>query len=358
VERLDEPDDDWRHVRLTVDLQQDFALNQPLAPFAIAAMEVLDPDSATPELDLVSVIESVLDDPRPILYAQQREARGEAIAALKAEGVEYSERMELVEEITWPTPLADLLADAYDAYRAGHPWVGGLEPSPKSVVREMIERGMTFSDLVSAYGLGRSEGAVLRYLTDAYRALRQTVPADLRTEEFDDIVELLGELVRQVDSSLLDEWELLTDPDVSPEQVAELAFGEAAGGARAVTANRRAFRVMVRNAMFRRVELLARDDIERLTELDQDVPHHPDWDVEIDPYWDEYDQIGTGPSARGPALFTVAESGPGVAEGTWWVRQVLEDPSGDHGWAIEGVVDLAASDEAGEVRFASLALTS
>ena len=356
VERLAEPDDDGRHVRLTVDLQRDFALNQPLAPFAIAAMEVLDPDSPTPELDLVSVIEAVLDDPRPILYAQQREARGEAIAALKADGVEYSERMELVEDISWPKPLADLLADAYDAYRAGHPWVSGIEPSPKSVIREMVERGMTFSDLVSAYGLGRSEGSVLRYLTDAYRALRQTVPADRRSDEFDDLVEWLGELVRQVDSSLLDEWELLTDPDVSSEQVAELAFGETAGTTRPVTANTRAFRVMVRNAMFRRVELLARDDIGRLTELDADVPEHPDWDTEIDGYWDEYDEIGTGPAARGPALFSLTEAGPGVASGTWRVRQVLDDPEGDHGWAIEGVVDLTASDEAGEVRFASLTL--
>ena len=319
-------------------------------------MEVLDPESPTPELDLVSVIEAVLDDPRPILYAQQRQARGEAIGALKADGVEYSERMELVEDISWPKPLGDLIADAYDAYRAGHPWVAGIEPSPKSVIREMVERGMTFSDLVSAYGLGRSEGAVLRYLTDAYRALRQTVPADRRSEEFEDLVEWLGELVRQVDSSLLDEWELLTDPDVSSAQVAELAFGESAGNTRPVTANRRAFRVMVRNAMFRRVELLSRDDIERLAELDIDVPDHPDWDSEIDTYWDEYDAIGTGPAARGPALFTVTESGPGVETNTWRVRQVLDDPEGDHGWAIEGVVDLAACDEAGEVRFASLAL--
>ena len=215
---------------------------------------------------------------------------------------------------------------------------------------------MTFSDLVSAYGLSRSEGSVLRYLTDAYRALRQTVPADLRTDEFDDLVEWLGELVRQVDSSLLDEWELLTDPEVSPDQVAELAFGQSSGTTRPVTANSRAFRVMVRNAMFRRVELLSRDDIDTLVQLDADVPLHPDWDTEIDAYWDEYDAIGTGPAARGPALFSVTESGDGVEPGTWRVRQVLDDPENDHGWAVEGVVDLGASDEAGEVRFASLTL--
>ena len=114
---------------------------------------------------------------------------------------------------------------------------------------------------------------------------------------------------------------------------------------------------MVRNAMFRRVELLSRDDIDRLVELDSDVPQHPDWDAEIDAYWDEYDEIGAGPQARGPALFSVTESGDGLEPGTWRVRQVIDDPEGDHGWAIEGVVDLGASDEAGEVRFASLALS-
>ena len=358
VERLETPDAEGRHVRLMDDLQRDFALNQPLAPFAIAALEVLDPESPTATLDVVSVIESVLDDPRQILYAQQRQARGEAIASLKADGVEYSERMELVEDISWPKPLDDLLADAYDAYRAGHPWAAEFEPSPKSVVRDMLEKGMTFSDLVSAYGLARSEGTVLRYLTEAYRALRQTVPAEARTEEFDDIVEWLGELVRQVDSSLLDEWEMLTDPAVSSEALAERAFGDTGDGPRPVTANTRAFRVMVRNALFRHVELLARDDIEALERLDSEVAERPDWDSEIDPYWDDHDEIGTGPAARGPALFTLTESGDGVEAGTWHARQALDDPEGDHDWALEATVDLAASDAAGEVRFSALRLVS
>jgi len=171
-------------------------------------------------------------------------------------------------------------------------------------------------------------------------------------------VEWLGELVRQVDSSLLDEWELLTNPDLSSAEIVERAFGEAADGStsRPVTANARAFRVMVRNAVFRRVELLARDDIPGLALLDADVPEHPDWDSEIDPYWDEYDDIGTGPAARGPALFALRTGGDGVEPGTWVVRQALDDPEGEHGWAVTGVVDLAASDAAGEVRFASLAL--
>ena len=77
----------------------------------------------------------------------------------------------------------------------------------------MYEQGMGFTDFVGRYQLARSEGLVLRYLTDAYRTLRQTVPEQHRSPELEDLIEWLGETVRQTDSSLLDEWEALTDPD-------------------------------------------------------------------------------------------------------------------------------------------------
>ena len=196
-------------LRLAVDLPDDFALHQPLAPFALAAMDLLGVDSPTHTLDVVSVVEATLDDPRPLLYAQQRQARGEAVAAMKAEGMDYDERMEALEEVTWPRPLAELLAPALEMYRQANPWVAQYELSPKSVVRDMVENAMTFSDLVSRYELGRSEGVVLRYLSDAYRALRQVVPEEHRTEEVVAVIDWLGSLVRAVDSSLLDEWEAL-----------------------------------------------------------------------------------------------------------------------------------------------------
>lgn len=217
VQQLDEPDEYGRMARLTVDLQRDFALNQPLSPFALASLDLLDVESPSYALDVVSIIESTLDDPRQILMAQQHAARGEAVAEMKADGIEYEERMELLEEITWPKPLADLLFPAFETYRAGHPWMNEFALSPKSVVRDMVERSMTFAELVSHYGLARSEGLVLRYLADAYRALRQTVPAEARTEELEDLTEWLGELIRQVDSSLLDEWEQLTNPGVESD---------------------------------------------------------------------------------------------------------------------------------------------
>ncbi len=145
---------------------------------------------------------------------------------MKADGIEYDERMELLEEVTWPKPLVELLEPAFETYRAGgHPWVSETPLSPKSVVRDMVEKSMTFAELVSHYGLARSEGGlVLRYLADAYRALRQTVPDSARTEELEDLTEWLGELIRQVDSSLLDEWEQLANPGVESDDQ-QLAFG-------------------------------------------------------------------------------------------------------------------------------------
>ncbi|MGW5109938.1 DEAD/DEAH box helicase [Nocardia sp. NPDC004123] len=347
VQQLDEPDRYGRHARLMVDLQRDFALDQPLSPFALAALELLDKQSPTYTLDVISLIESTLEDPRQLLMAQQHRARGEAVAEMKADGIEYEERMELLEEVTWPKPLAaELIEPAFETYKAGHPWVSEFEPSPKSVVREMVERSMTFAELVSGYELARSEGVVLRYLADAYRALRRTVPEQARTEELDDITEWLGELIRQVDSSLLDEWEQLTNPGAESDDQ-QVAFG--AETVRPITANERAFRVLVRNAMFRRVDLAALRRWDALAELGDEL----DWAAELGPYFDEYETIGTGPNARGPQLFRV-EQRPGF----WDVRQVLDDPNGDHGWSIGAIVDLAESDAAGEVVFDDLSVTA
>ncbi|MGW5362718.1 DEAD/DEAH box helicase [Actinopolymorpha pittospori] len=339
VERLAEPDEEGRLVRLTVDLQLDFALNQPLSPFALAAIELLDRESPTYALDVLSIIESTLDDPRQVLSAQQFKARGEAVAAMKAEGIEYDERMELLEEVTHPKPLEELLEAAYDMYRRGHPWVADHELSPKSVVRDMYERAMTFVEYVGLYGLTRSEGLVLRYLADAYKALRQTVPEDARTEELVDLTEWLGELVRQVDSSLLDEWERLRNPTDDADPAAALKPAPL----RTLTSNTRAFRVLVRNALFRRVELAALRRYDQLGELDAAAGWDADtWAEALGRYFQEYDAIGTGPDARGPALLMIEEQ-----PDRWVVRQIFADPEDDHDWGISAEVDLAASDEEG-----------
>ena len=372
-------------LRLAVDLPDDFALHQPLAPFALAAMDLLGVDSPTHTLDVVSVVEATLDDPRPLLYAQQRQARGEAVAAMKAEGMDYDERMEALEEVTWPRPLVELLAPALEMYRQANPWVAQYELSPKSVVRDMVENAMTFSDLVSRYELGRSEGVVLRYLTDAYRALRQVVPEEHRTEEVVAVIDWLGALVRAVDSSLLDEWEALgaaqagraeqgaallhgDRPGQDDSSGAERAFGADEDGRVAFTRNLHALRVAVRKEMFRRVELMARDDVEGLGRLD--APSGWDaqrWDEALARYWEEYDWIGTDNAARAAALAPLDEAPDeqalavaGVSQRliealersgrrVWLATQVIEDPQGDHDWRLCALVDLTASDEAERV---------
>jgi superfamily II RNA helicase len=336
VERLAEPDDEGRRVRLTVDLQFDFALNQPLSPFALAAIDLLDAQAPSYPLDVLSVIEATLDNPRQVLSAQQFKARGEAVAQMKADRVEYEERMELLEGVTYPKPLAELLDAAYDIYRRGHPWVADYQVAPKSVVRDMYERAMTFVEYVGFYGLSRSEGLVLRYLADAYKALRQTVPEDAKTEELIDLIEWLGELVRQVDSSLIDEWERLRNPagEITPA---------AATRPSTVTSNTRAFRVLVRNALFRRVELAALGHYAELGELDGAAGWDADaWADAIEPYFDVHDEIGTGADARGPAFLIID-----VQPDRWVLRQIFDDPAADHDWGISADVDLAASDDAG-----------
>ncbi|NUR06756.1 MAG: DUF3516 domain-containing protein [Nocardioidaceae bacterium] len=341
VERVDPVGDDGRSVRLVEDLHLGFALNQPLSTYALATFDVLDPEAPTYTLDVVSVVEATLEDPRPVLWAQEFKARGEAVAEMKADGIEYDERMELLEDVSWPKPLEELLEHTYEVYRRSHPWVAEDALSPKSVVRDMYERAMTFAEYVAFYGLARSEGLVLRYLGDAYRALRQTVPENVRTPDLDDLVEWLGALVRQTDSSLLDEWERLTDPNRPPEQAVAPPEPER------ITANERAFTVLVRNALFRRVELFARRRWAELAELDAATGgsvSEDAWRAAGEQYFAVHDDLGTGPDARGPHLLVVDKE-----PGTWRVQQILDDPAGDHDWRIVATVDLRASDAAGEL---------
>jgi superfamily II RNA helicase len=196
------------HVELAVELPEDFALNQPLTPFALAACELLDPASPGYELDLVSIFEATLEPPTPVLTAQQKAAKSEALARMKADGWDYFDRMNALDEVTYPKPLDEFLTAALAMYRRGHPWVSDFELTPKSVVREMREHAQTFAEFVSRYGLASAEGVLLRYLTDAYRTLTRSVPVDAR-ERLAALTGWLGDTIRGVDSSLIEEWEEL-----------------------------------------------------------------------------------------------------------------------------------------------------
>ncbi|WP_458040294.1 MULTISPECIES: DEAD/DEAH box helicase [Bacteria] len=337
-------------IRLTVDLQPNFALNQPLSPFALAAIGLLDPSTGSGHratdasdtagsghyaLDVVSVIEATLDDPRPVLSQQQFMARGEAVAAMKRDGIEYDERMELLDEVTYPKPLEELLAQSFEVFASSQPWIRDFELSPKSVVRDMFERAFSFAELIQHYQLARSEGLVLRYLSDAYRAIRQTVPIEAQTDDLLDLIAWLGELVRQVDSSLVDEWESLINPVVDPSAPVVPPPPPS------LVRNRRAFLVLVRNELFRRIRLAALQRDDELVELDPDAG----WPDALDAYFDEHDEIMTGGPARSPALVTIDESD--ATNGIWRVEQTVDDPDGNHDWRIRGTVDLEASDEEG-----------
>ena len=389
-------------LRAATDLPDDFALNQPLSPFALAALELLDPGSPTFALDVVSVIESVLEDPRPLLFAQEKAARAEAVAAMKAEGLEYEERMAALEDVTWPRPLASLLGDAFAVYVRANPWIGDQEISPKSVVREMIENALTFTGIVGRYDVGRSEGIVLRYLTDAYRALRQIVPDELMTEELRAIISWLSALIRAVDSSLLDEWEAMSTGQALPAsegdgtQGTELAFGADEDGTVAFSANRHAFRTAIRRALFERVEAMSRDDVGALARLDEACRTpiaspwgEEEWDSVLERYWAEHEWIGIDQRARATSLCAlneaptredVLELAPAAAPSAamraqaarieelsetvddapagslWLATQTLVDPEEDMDWRIVALVDVPASNEANRVALATIAV--
>jgi len=350
--RLESPDELGRRYVLTEDLPADFALNQPLAHFALAALDTLDPESPEHTLEVLSVIEAVLEPPRQLLLAQQFAARGKAVEEMKADGIEYEERMALLEEITWPKPLAERLEALYQVYRTSHPWLPEDALDPKSVVREMYEQGMSFTDIVGRYQLARSEGLVLRYLTDAYRTLSHTLPASVVTPELEDLIAWLGETVRQTDSSLLDEWEALSDPrHVRPD----VAHHAPPPPPRALSQQGRAFEVMIRNAMWARVDAVSRDDLDGLAALERASAERTDpaaeivmtraaWDEALEEYYAEHGSVGLDADARSPKMLSAYDEGR-----VRRVTQTLADPAGHHDWVIEASIDLEATDHVGEL---------
>ncbi len=377
LEFLDEPDDEGRLVRVTVDLQDEFALHQPLSLWAVQAISDLDRDVtgqthhvtrdttgqtrhvtrdeldeedegvAAPvrsneishALDVLTVIEAVAENPGVVIAAQLEQAKNTLMADMKSSGVEYEERMERLAQVEAPKPNKDWIYSSFNRFRTHHPWVGGDTVKPKSVVRDLYERSMTFGEYVSHYKLKRSEGVVLRYLSDVYKGLIQNVADEYRTDEIDDLTAWLGALVRQVDSSLIDEWERLIAPDDGDEQAPVRPTTPAT-----VMDDERAFRVMVRNQIFEWTQRLARHqgydaliadpvDPEKFSSIEDVV-------ATMAPYWERFDSIDLGPDARSPERFVYE---PRIGR----VAQVLLDPDATNEWRIEAVVDPEASIEQG-----------
>lgn len=332
-------DDYW----VTIELPEWFALDQPLSPFLLAALELLDPESETYALDVISLVEATIEDPRQILVAQEKAVRAKAVAEMKADGIEYEERMERLEDVTYEKPLEDMIDAAYAQYCEQVPWARDFEPRPKSVLRDMLETASDFKTYVQRCGISRAEGILLRYLSEAYRALDRTVPLDKRDERLEDIVAWLSLVVRTVDSSLVDEWEGSETPELDagapPEEVDEVVH------------DRRAVTLLVRNALFARVRLAAEERYDELGALDGDWGWRaPRWQRVMDAYFEEHDEVLLDGDARSSAYLQIDESDE-KATHRWHVRQTFRDPDEDHDFGIAADVDLDATQDEGSVVF-------
>ena len=326
---------------LTVDLPEDFALDQPLSPFLLAALELLDPESPTYTLDLISMVEATLEDPKQILRAQERRARDAAMSAMKAEGVDFEERLDRLEDVSYPKPLEDMLEVAFAKYCAQVPWANDYELSPKSVLRDMLETGCDFKSYIAQYKIARCEGILLRYLTEAYRSLDRTVPVERGTEELDDIVSWLGLVVRSVDSSLVDEWE---NAGAAPEAAPLKRTDE-------VVADRRGMTLMVRNALFQRVRLAALDKAAELGALDEDWGFGEfRWGRVLDAFYGAHEDLLTDADARSAAFLEIDDSDE-LSEHVWHVHQIFHDSDGDHDFGIMADVDLDATQDGDGIVF-------
>ncbi|MGB3411064.1 MAG: DUF3516 domain-containing protein [Microthrixaceae bacterium] len=395
IEALDVPDEDGRPHRPNPLLQERFSLDRPLSPFVVDMLGIIadDPDTAdapagaepvadrissdvpsdapsdasapTPAspygvaLDMLSVIEASLEDPSPILIAQRRALRDLEWAKLSAQGVEFTERQEKVADIDWPKPLGEVLAAAWRIHVEANPWLAGEWVRPKSIVREMFEQGETFTGYVQRYGLQRSEGLILRYLTDCYRALQRNVPDHLRSSELSEIGDWLAGVIRSVDSSLMEEWERLERIRLGEEVEALNPDDWTTGQDVDITRNRREFRALVRTEMFRWVQAAARRalgatvaDLDQVNGLDplegEAVPISRDAkaiDALLEDYWAEHNWIDIGPGARGPQWF-VFEEPPATGQpvlGRYEVTQILVDPEESGEWRMHGIVDFDRS---------------
>ena len=343
VHEVDEGGEDVYSV--TMDLPEDFALDQPLSPFLLAALELLDPESPEYAFDLVSMVEATLEDPRQVLRAQERKARDAAMAEMKMDGVDYDERLERIADVTYPKPLEDLLDAAFSKYCDAVPWARDYCLRPKSVLRDMLESAADFKGYIQKLGIMRYEGILLRYLSEAFRGLDRTIPEDKRSEQLKDIIAWLGLIVRSVDSSLVDEWE-------NAGAVLDAAPPDAAG-AEAVVRDRRGLTVLVRNALFSRVRLAAHRDTAGLGEADGDWGFgERAWIQALDEYYEEHEEVLLDADARSKAYLMLDEADEEELH-VWRVRQIFHDEAGDNDFVIAADVDLDATQEGDGVVFAN-----
>jgi superfamily II RNA helicase len=332
-------------VRLHVDLQDDFSLHSALSLWLVHTLDALDRESPTYALDVLTLVESVLENPDYVLRQQLDAIKRVKLGELKAAGVEYDQRIEELDKLEYPKPLREFVYETFNAFAREHPWVRGDNVRPKSIAREMFERFMDFNEYVREYELGRAEGTLLRYLSDVYKALVQTVPLPAKTPAVEDVEVFLRAMVRAVDSSLLDEWERIRDGS-APAAPGPTAADEAPGEAD-VTRDERAFVVLVRNATFKLLGALSRRDWAAAAEMVSagEGDAAPAWTADafeqaLLPFFEEHDGVRLDGPARSPQNTRIA---PEPDRGSWEVVQVISDTDGDDDWALRCWIDLAAS---------------
>jgi superfamily II RNA helicase len=317
-------------VEVASDLQRDFSLHHTLSLYLLDTLPKLDRNAPTYPLDVVTLVESILEDPAIVLLKQLDALKTARLAELKAQGVEYAERMEELDKLEHPKPLRDFIYGTFDAFAAKHPWVGHENIRPKSVARDMLERFATFNDYVREYELQRSEGVLLRYLSDAYKTLAQTVPESYRDEALEEALQSLRRTVREADSSLLDEWERLQHPEAARE-----APGETGGPQRP---SDKATAARIRSELHRLLKAIADRAWEDALAC---LAPGQDWtaeslEAEAAPYFGAHERIVLTPEARKPSMAIVRTDGPGH----WEARQKILAPEGEADWMLDCSVAL------------------
>src|SRR6478672_8913775 len=330
------------------DLQWDFSLHQALSLYLVETLTELSPESETYVPDLLTLVESILEDPDIVLRKQVDKLKGELVAQLKAEGVEYEARMEKLEEVTHPKPMSDFIYGTFNRFRGKHPWVGGEDIKPKSIGREMFEGYMSFADYIKRYSLQRSEGVLLRYLSQLYKTLDQTVPEMAKTEGVWDALGFFRALVETTDSSLFEEWQGLLHPEVLV-RTKERATAREILWLQELLADPKTFASRVRAEMHLLVRALSLKDWEEAPNLVKQDPDDPDtlWDTErfestMAPFLAESGELLFTPDARRHQWTQIQKTG----DRQWNVAHTLVDPQGDNLWAIQGTIDLRNPDEA------------
>lgn len=316
---------DLKNLQVNVDLQHDFSLHQTLSLYLIDTIAHLDRESGEYPLHLLTLVESILENPDLILKRQLDKMKTIRMQEMRAEGLEYDERMVELEKVEYPKPNRDFIYNTWNTFAAAHPWVGQDNIRPKSIAREMFENFLSFHDYIKEYGLERVEGLLLRYLSETYKVLVQTVPDTARTDEIDEIIDYLGSMLKTVDSSLLEEWEKLRDPTfVKPtsDRDDRVALQEANQKLK------KARLIAIRNEVFRVIRLLSFGQYEEAAGLLG--ANASEIEAFMKQYFTDHDAILVTPDARAPKFSQIQE----LDEDVFAVNQTLVDPEGSNDWRI------------------------